>query len=118
MAGNEDRRTDAKVYIDGDASGSVEADTAAFGEKAEVVDSFENATAAIFHAADLDDKYELFVEDAFDAGVPTIIIYDGDGYLDNTNVCTKFCIDPAPSAWFMFELNYLFCVCMRHETEE
>ena len=68
---------DAKVYIDSNAAACKEADTAAIGEKAQVADSFEDATAALFHATSFDDTYELFIEDAQDAGVPVIVIFEG-----------------------------------------
>jgi hypothetical protein len=68
---------DAKVYVDSNAAATKEADIAAIGAKATIVDDVEDATVAVFHVTSFGDAYDIMVEDAQDAGVPVITIYEG-----------------------------------------
>ena len=67
---------DAKVYIDSNG-GTKDAIAAAVAGKATVVDSLEEATVALFHVTSFNDAYELMIEDAADAGVPVVLVYEG-----------------------------------------
>ncbi len=67
---------DAKVYVDSNA-GSKELIAAAIGAKAAVAEIFEDATVAVFHVSSFNDAYELMIEDAQDAGLPIVLIYEG-----------------------------------------
>ena len=67
---------DAKVYIDSNA-GSKDVISAAVAEKAAVVEALEDATVAVFHVTSFNDAYDIMVEDARDAGVPVVLIYEG-----------------------------------------
>lgn len=69
-------KADAKVYVDANG-GTKEAISAAIAGKATVVDSLEEATAAVFHVTSFNDTYELMIEDAKDANVPVVLIYEG-----------------------------------------
>lgn len=68
---------DAKVYIDTTATDIKVNDTAAIAEKATVVDSLADATVAVFHVASFNDAYQYMIEDAREAGVPVVVIYEG-----------------------------------------
>ena len=67
---------DAKVYIDANG-GTKDAISAAIAEKAAVVESLEEATVALFHVTSFNDAYEVMIEDAQDANVPVVLIYEG-----------------------------------------
>lgn len=65
---------DAKVYIDSNNGDIKAADIAAIGEHATVVDTFEEATVAVFHVVSYDENYEYMVEDAQAANLPIVLI--------------------------------------------
>ena len=65
---------DAKVYIDSNNGDIKAADIAAIGEHATVVDTFEDATVAVFHVVSYDENYEYMVEDAQAANLPIVLI--------------------------------------------
>ena len=67
---------DAKVYVDANG-GTKDAIAAAIAEKATVVDDLEEATVAVFHVTSFNDAYEVMIEDAQDAEVPAVVIYEG-----------------------------------------
>ncbi|MBR4359500.1 MAG: glycoside hydrolase family 3 protein [Clostridia bacterium] len=67
---------DAKVYVDANG-GTKDAIAAAIAEKAEIVDDIENATVVVYHATSFNDAYEVAIEDAKDAGIPVVLIYEG-----------------------------------------
>ncbi len=68
---------DAKIYVDSNAAATKTEDIAALGVKATVVDTLADATVALFHVTSFDDAYELMIEDAQDAGVPAVVIFEG-----------------------------------------
>lgn len=68
---------EAKIYVDSNAAATKEQDIAALSAKATVVDSLADATVAVFHVTSFDDAYELMIEDAQDANVPTVVIFEG-----------------------------------------
>ena len=67
---------DAKVYIDSNA-GSKDKVAAAIAEKATVVDDLADATVALFHVTSFNDAFTIMVEDAQDAGVPVVTVFEG-----------------------------------------
>ncbi|MBQ8161715.1 MAG: hypothetical protein IJ083_13345 [Clostridia bacterium] len=69
--------SDAKVYVDSSAAATKEADIAAIGEKATVVDDLNDATVALFHVTSFNDQYELMIEDAQDAGAKIVVVFEG-----------------------------------------
>ena len=68
---------DARIYVDSNVSATKEQDIAALSAKATVVDSLADATVAVFHVTSFDDAYELMIEDAQDANVPSVVIFEG-----------------------------------------
>lgn len=68
---------DQKVYISSDSSLGQELLTAAFAEKAAVVESLEEADVCVIEVSSFNDAYELMIEDAQDAGVPVVIVFEG-----------------------------------------
>jgi len=68
---------DAKIYVDSNADTTKQEDIAALGAKATVVDSLADATVAVFHVTSFDDAYELMIEDAQNAKVPIVVIFEG-----------------------------------------
>lgn len=67
---------DKKVFVDSTAAASKELLTAAIGEKATVVGSLEEADVCIIEVSSFDDAYELMIEDAQDAGVPVVTVFE------------------------------------------
>ena len=68
---------DAKIYVDSNAAATKTEDIAALGARATVVDTLADATVAVFHVTSFDDAYELMIEDAQEAKVPVILIFEG-----------------------------------------
>lgn len=68
---------DAKVYVDGSSKDTTAMDVAAIGAYATTVESLEEATVAVAHVTAMDDNTELLIEDAKDAGIPLVLLYDG-----------------------------------------
>lgn len=68
---------DAKVYVDGSSKDTVAMDIEAIGAYATVVEDLEEADVAVAHVTKMDDSTELLIEDAQDAGVPMILLFDG-----------------------------------------
>lgn len=68
---------DKKVFVDSTAALSKEMLTAAIAEKATVVDNLEEADVCIIEVSSFDDAYELMIEDAQDAGVPVVTVFEG-----------------------------------------
>lgn len=52
-------------------------DVEAIGAYAQVVENLEDADVAIAHVTAMDDSTELLIEDAQDAGVPLVLLFDG-----------------------------------------
>ncbi len=69
--------TDKKIYVNSGSAGAVEGLTSAFGEKAEVVGTLEEADVCVIEATGFDDAYELMIEDAQAAGVPVVTVFEG-----------------------------------------
>ena len=72
---------DASVYVESNA-GTKERIEAAIAEKAAVVDALEDATVAVFHVSSFNDAYEQMIDDAWDAGVPIVVIFEGSNTTD------------------------------------
>lgn len=68
---------DTKVYVDGSSKDTVAMDTAAIGTYAQVVENLEDADVVVAHVTAMDDSTELIIEDAQDAGIPLVLLYDG-----------------------------------------
>lgn len=68
---------DAKVFVTGSAKETTAMDIDAIGTYAQVVDALEEATVAVAHVSAMDDNTELLIEDAQDAGIPLVLLYDG-----------------------------------------
>lgn len=68
---------DAKVYVDGSSKDTVAMDVAAIGAYAATVESLEEASVVVAHVTAMDDNTELLIEDAQDAGIPLVLLYDG-----------------------------------------
>ena len=68
---------DTKVYVDGSSKDTVAMDTAAIGAYAQVVENLEDADVVVAHVTAMDDSTELIIEDAQDAGIPLVLLYDG-----------------------------------------
>lgn len=68
---------DKKIYVESNNSNIKPADIAALSAKATVVDTLDEADVAVIHVTSFDDAYELFVEDATDAGVPIVLVFEG-----------------------------------------
>ena len=68
---------DAKVFVTGSAKETTAMDVEAIGAYAQVVDALEEATVAVAHVSAMDDNTELLIEDAQDAGIPLVLLYDG-----------------------------------------
>lgn len=68
---------DAKVYVDGSSKDTTAMDIEAIGAYAQVVDALEDSTVAVVHVTAMDDSTELLIEDAQDAGIPLVLLYDG-----------------------------------------
>lgn len=68
---------DKKVFVDSTAAASKELLTAAIGEKATVVGSLEEADVCVIEVSSFNDAYELMIEDAQDAGVPVVTVFEG-----------------------------------------
>lgn len=68
---------DTKVYVDGSSKDTVAMDTAAIGTYAQVVENLEDADVAVAHVTAMDDSTELIIEDAQDAGIPLVLLFDG-----------------------------------------
>lgn len=68
---------DAKVYVTGSAKDTTAMDVEAIGAYAQVVDSLEEATVAVAHVSAMDDNTELMIEDAQDAGIPLVLLFEG-----------------------------------------
>ncbi len=68
---------DAKVYVTGSSEETVAMDIEAIGAYATVVEDMESADVAIAHVTSMDDSTELLIEDAQDAGISMILLFDG-----------------------------------------
>lgn len=68
---------DAKVYVDGSSKDTIAMDVAAIGAYATTVESLEEASVVVAHVTAMDDNTELLIEDAQDAGIPLVLLYDG-----------------------------------------
>lgn len=68
---------DKKVFVDSTAAASKELLTAAIAEKATVVESLEEADVCVIEVSSFNDAYELMIEDAQDAGVPVVTVFEG-----------------------------------------
>lgn len=68
---------DAKVYVDGSSKDTIAMDVAAIGAYAATVESLEEASVVVAHVTAMDDNTELLIEDAQDAGIPLVLLYDG-----------------------------------------
>ncbi len=68
---------DAKVYVDGSSKDTVAMDIEAIGAYATVVEELEEADVAIAHVTSMDDNAEMLIEDAQDAGIPMVLLFDG-----------------------------------------
>ena len=67
---------EAKVYVDFNG-GTADKIKDAVAQKAAVVDELEDATVAVFHITSFNDAYELMIEDAQDAKVPVVVVFEG-----------------------------------------
>lgn len=67
----------AKVYVDGSSDDTTAMDIEAIGTYAEVVESMEEAEVVVVHVTGMDDNTELLIEDAQDAGIPLVLLFDG-----------------------------------------
>lgn len=68
---------DMKVYVDGSSKDTTAMDIEAIGAYAQVVENLEDADVAVVHVTGMDDNTELLIEDAQDAGIPLVLLYDG-----------------------------------------
>lgn len=68
---------DKKVFVDSTAAANKEKLAAAIGEKATVVDSLEEADVCVIEVSSFNDAYELMIEDAQDANVPVVTVFEG-----------------------------------------
>lgn len=68
---------DQKVFIDSASELGKEKLTAAFAEKAAVVESLGEADVCVVEVSSFNDTYELMIEDAQDAGVPVVLVFEG-----------------------------------------
>ena len=68
---------DTKVYVDGSSKDTVAMDIEAIGTYAQVVENLEDADVAVAHVTAMDDSTELIIEDAQDAGIPLVLLFDG-----------------------------------------
>lgn len=68
---------DAKVFVTGSAKETTAMDIDAIGTYAQVVDTLEEATVAVAHVSAMDDNTELMIEDAQDAGIPLVLLFEG-----------------------------------------
>lgn len=68
---------DAKVYVDGSSQETTDMDIAAIGAYAEIVENMEDADVIVVHVTAMDDGAELLIEDAQDAGIPLVLLFDG-----------------------------------------
>ena len=68
---------DAKVFVTGSAKETTAMDIDAIGTYAQVVDALEEATVAVAHVSAMDDNTELMIEDAQDAGIPLVLLFEG-----------------------------------------
>lgn len=68
---------DMKVYVDGSSKDTTAMDIEAIGAYAQVVENLEDAGVAVVHVTGMDDNTELLIEDAQDAGIPLVLLYDG-----------------------------------------
>ena len=66
-----------KVYVDSTAAASKEKLIAAIGEKATVVEEVEEADVCVIEVSSFNDAYELMIEDAQDANVPVVTVFEG-----------------------------------------
>lgn len=70
-------KAEQKVYVDSAAADSKTLLTAAIAAKATVVETLEGADVAVIETSSFNDQYELMVEDAHDAGIPVVLIFEG-----------------------------------------
>lgn len=68
---------DKKVFVNSTAAAGKEKLAAAIAEKATVVDSLEKADVCVIELSGFNDAYELMIEDARDAKVPVVTIFEG-----------------------------------------
>ena len=68
---------DVKVFVTGSAKETTAMDIDAIGTYAQVVDALEEATVAVAHVSAMDDNTELMIEDAQDAGIPLVLLFEG-----------------------------------------
>ena len=68
---------DKKLYIASNNGNITEADTAALGAKATVVESPEEADIVIAHVTAFNDAYDVLMEDAADYEKPVVLIFEG-----------------------------------------
>ena len=68
---------DKKVFVDSTAAASKEKLIAAIAEKATVVEELEEADVCVIEISSFNDSYELMIEDAQDANVPVVTIFEG-----------------------------------------
>ena len=68
---------DKKIFVDSTAAASKEKLTAAIAEKATVVETLAEADVCVIEVSSFNDAYELMIEDAQDANVPVVTIFEG-----------------------------------------
>jgi beta-glucosidase-like glycosyl hydrolase len=68
---------DKKVYVDSTADASKEKLSAAFAERGTLVSSLEEADVCVIEVSSFNDAYELMIEDAQDAGVAIVTVFEG-----------------------------------------
>ena len=68
---------DLKVFVDSAAAASKELLAEAIAQKATVVDSLAEADVCVIEVTSFNDAYELMIEDAQDANVPVVTIFEG-----------------------------------------
>lgn len=68
---------DKKIFVDSTTAASKEKLTAAIAEKATVVETLAEADVCVIEVSSFNDAYELMIEDAQDANVPVVTIFEG-----------------------------------------
>ncbi len=68
---------DKKVYVDSTADASKEKLSAAFAARGTLVSSLEEADVCVIEVSSFNDAYELMIEDAQDAGVAIVTVFEG-----------------------------------------
>ncbi len=70
-------KAEQKIFVDSASANNKALLTEAIAAKGTVVDSLEAADVAVYEVSSFDDQYELMIEDARDAGVAVVVVFEG-----------------------------------------